>query len=158
MQESQEHGAHENAGGSAEVYRSQRSETRKSQTYAEFMKSLRRISDMPEALCEPAAVSVLCAIEQRISANEAADLESQLPAKLVEVLDRCERHAGEMPERFGLDELYAMVADDLDKSPEEVVPIVRDVILAVKGQITRGEADDVAAQLPKDIKRIWNLP
>ena len=51
-----------------------------------------------------------------------------------------------------------MIGADLGKERDEVVPIVRSVFLALKGQITAGEAEDVASQLPADIKEIWIYP
>jgi uncharacterized protein (DUF2267 family) len=138
--------------------RRQRSESRKINTNKAFFDSLRRLCDLPQEELEKAAVSVVCALERRLTGDEVFDFESQLPAKFRDMLTRCERHEGAPPSKFGLAELYKMVGDDLGKSQDEVVGIVRATILALKGQITQGEADDVASQLPGDIKEIWIYP
>jgi uncharacterized protein (DUF2267 family) len=49
------------------------------------------------------------------------------------------------------------VADDLKKSPEEVEPLVRLVIRVFREQISEGEAEDVASNLPPDLRALWRL-
>src|SRR5690349_6641957 len=66
-----------------EVRRARRHEAHTSQTYAAFLKHLCERGGMSPSVAEKAAVSVLCAIEQRIFGEEARDMEAQLPRKLV---------------------------------------------------------------------------
>ena len=138
--------------------RAQRHESHASSTYKNFLKDLCSISGMDESLAECAAVSVLCTLERRIYGEEARDMEAQLPAKLRELLQRCERHEGKPTEKFGRDGFFKLVADDLEKSPDEIEPIVRSVFAAVRSQISEGEAADVAEQLPSDLAVLWRLP
>lgn len=143
---------------SREMLRQQRRASRATNSYKTFMDKLKTLADMPGADLEAAAASVLCALEQRLTADESFDLESQLPSKLRELLQRCDRHQLSEPRRFGLSEFYDKVANDLDIERDEAVPLVRAVILAVKYQISQGEADDVQSQLPGDLKQIWQYP
>lgn len=143
---------------SREILRQQRRESRATNTYKTFIDKLKTLADMPGADLEAAAASVLCALEQRLTSEEAFDLESQLPSKLRELLKRCDRHQMTEPRKFGLHEFYEKVASDLSIERDQAVPLVRAVILAVKYQISQGEAEDVEAQLPGDLKQIWQYP
>jgi len=138
-----------------EARRQQRHESRTSQTYAAFIKRLCERGGMSPHTAEQAAVSVLCALEQRIFGEEARDLEAQLPQKLVELLTRCERHEGPPPTKFGRAEMLNMVGQDLSLSPEAVEPVVRAVMSTLQDQITEGEAEEVMNQLPHDIRDLW---
>ncbi|WP_338869216.1 DUF2267 domain-containing protein [Myxococcus stipitatus] len=141
-----------------EVRRARRSAAHASQTYAAFLKHLCERGGMSPAVAERAAVSVLCAVEQRISRGETRDLEAQLPRKLSELLHRCERHEAAMPGGFGREELLEHVGSDLSLHPDAVAPVVRAVLNAVREQISEGEAEDVMDQLPEDLKELWRRP
>lgn len=138
-----------------EERRKQRHESRTSQTYAAFIKRLCERGGMSPHSAEQAAVSVLCAVEQRIFGEEARDLEAQLPQKLVELLVRCERHEGPPPKKFGRAEMLNMVGQDLSLNPEAVEPVVRAVLASIQELISEGEAEDVMHQLPQDIRDLW---
>lgn len=138
--------------------RARRSASRATNTYRAFLEKLHALSDLHGEQLEAAAASVLCGLEQRLTADERFDLEAQLPSKLRGLLQRCDRHAASAPRRFGLSELYDKVSTDMGVSRDEAVTIVRAVILAVKYQISQGEAEDVASQLPGDMKQIWQYP
>jgi uncharacterized protein (DUF2267 family) len=138
-----------------EVRRAQRSESRASQTYKAFLAHLCERGGMSPSVAQQAAVSVLCALEQRILAEEAADLEAQLPRKLTELLHRCERHEEELPPKFGREHLLRRVGEDLSLNPDAVEPVVRAVLDALRHQISEGEAEDVMSQLPHDLRDLW---
>lgn len=139
-----------------EVQRARRRESRTSQTYAAFIKHLCERGGMSPGVAEKAAVSVLCAIEQRIFGEEAQDLEAQLPQKLLELLNRCERHeSGPPPRKFGRAEMLLMVGEDLGLSPEAVEPVIRAVLAALRDQVSEGEVEQVIRQLPHDLRDLW---
>lgn len=139
-----------------ELRRQQRHESRTSQTYAAFLKRLSERGGMTPSTAEQAAVSVLCALEQRIFGEEARDLEAQLPQKLRELMHRCERHeAGPPPDKFGRAEMLDMVAGDLGLKAEAVEPIIRAVFATLQERISEGEAEEVMNQLPHDIRDLW---
>ncbi|MBZ4421148.1 DUF2267 domain-containing protein [Myxococcus sp. RHSTA-1-4] len=138
-----------------EVRRARRSESRASQTYKAFLDHLCERGGMSPHVAEQAAVSVLCALEQRIFSEEAADLEAQLPRKLTELLHRCERHEEELPGKFGREELLKRVGEDLSLNPDAVEPVVRAVLDSIRHLISEGEAEDVMSQLPSDLRDLW---
>lgn len=120
-----------------------------------FIRDLERYCNLPVEDLPRTAESVLCALEQRLTVEEAHDMESQLPANLQDLLVRCDRHAGLKKRSFDLEALYTMVGDDLNLRAGDVPPVVRAVFRAVKDQISEGESQDVASQLPADIREIW---
>jgi uncharacterized protein (DUF2267 family) len=135
--------------------RAQRGETRRSQSYNEFLNRLAERGGMSRSVAEAAAGSVLCAIEQRIMREEVEDMEAQLPRKLTELLHRCERHEGDLPRKFGREDLLRIVGEDLALKPEAVVPVVRAVCNVVRERLSEGEAEDVMGQLPEDLREFW---
>ncbi len=138
--------------------RQQRHESRAGSTYKAFIKELCAIGNMDEELAECAAVSVLCGLEQRVMGEEAADLEAQLPSKLRELVTRCAFHEGKPRTKFGRDDFFQMVADDLKKNVDEVEPIVRAVLTTVRAQVSEGEAEDFGNMLPPDLRSLWARP
>lgn len=138
-----------------EVRRKLRHESRASQTYKVFLDHLCERGGMSPAVAQQAAVSVLCAVEQRILSDEALDMEAQLPRKLTDLLHRCEKHEEELPPKFGREHLLKRVGEDLSLNPDAVEPVVRAVLDAIRHQISEGEAEDVMSQLPQDIRDLW---
>lgn len=139
-----------------EVKRAWRHESRTSQSYAAFIKHLCERGGMSPSVAEQAAISVLCALEQRIFGEEANELEAQLPRKLTELLQRCERHeSGAPPVKFGREEMLRMVGAELGLNPDAVEPVVRAVLDALRDQISDGEVEDVMKELPADLRDLW---
>ncbi|RKG86628.1 DUF2267 domain-containing protein [Corallococcus sp. CA049B] len=140
--------------------RRMRHESRTSQTYKAFLKYLRDVGQFEsEQAAQQAAFSVLCVLEQRLFGEEDNDLEAQLPHKLRELLVRCDRHeSGPPPHKFGREEMLAMVATDLAVDADDAESIVRAVFSAVQAQISQGESDDIAGELPTDIRELWARP
>lgn len=145
-------------GTNLDELRRQRSEVRQSQTYKEFLKDLCRRGNYDEAFAEQAAVSVLCALEQRIVEGEAKDLESQLPRKLVGLLQRCERHEDLRPRDLHREKFIQLVAQDLGKDAAEAETAVRTVFQTLREKVAEGEIDQVIHQLPADLRDLWGAP
>ncbi|QSQ21476.1 DUF2267 domain-containing protein [Pyxidicoccus parkwayensis] len=135
--------------------RAQRSESRATQTYAFFLKDLEAKANCGRELAEKAAQSVLCLLEMRLIDNEAKHLEAQLPRKVRDLLQRCPRHEGMALRKFRLEQFLAMVAEDLDTTPNEAERLSRAVFATVREHITEGEAEDVMGQLPSDLRALW---
>lgn len=139
--------------------RMQRSRSRSAQTYALFLDKLCEVGRMSSDFAERAAVSVLCALEQRLTADEASDMEAQLPVRLQNLMVRCARHRGRSaPAKFGREDFLQMVADDLGMQPAEVEGVVRSVFATVREWISEGEVDDVIQQLPREFEELWHRP
>lgn len=138
--------------------RRQRHESRSGTTYKAFLRDVCARGSMTEQEAEAAAVAVLCRLEQRLMAEEANDLEAQLPFTLRNLLQRCEKHVGEKPRKYGRDEFVDMVARDLDCPKPQAELACLAVFEATRKRLTDGEAMDVEAQLPADLKDFWYPP
>ncbi|RKH49900.1 DUF2267 domain-containing protein [Corallococcus llansteffanensis] len=125
-------------------------------TYAAFLRHLTEVSGLPAGLAECAAVSVLGALERRILPEGARNLEAQLPRLLVAFLPPPEERPARL-QRFGRHELVESVAEDLEMPVERAELVVRAVLRAFQDQITEGEADKVASNLPADLQALWRL-
>jgi len=138
--------------------RLRRHESRASQTYGAFLKDLCRNGSMAPEFAEQAAVSVLCALEQRLIPEEAKDLEAQLPIKLLNLLARCERHRGEAPVKYDREQLLQMVGEDLNMAPDEAEPVIRAVFTTLRDHVSEGEIEEVIHMLPRDLRDLWQRP
>jgi uncharacterized protein (DUF2267 family) len=106
-----------------------------------------------------AVEAVLCALSQRIAHDDFGDLRDLLPDPFRARLAVCERHAVAPRARFGTaEDFYAVVAEDLDRSPDEVEPTVRAVFAAVRAQLAENESEDVAGRLPDELQVLWRRP
>jgi len=106
-----------------------------------------------------AVEAVVCALAQRIAHPDFDSLRERLPEPFRSRLVSCERHA--LAPRVKLDtaeDFYEVVAEDLDRSPDEVEPTVRAVFAAVRAQLPEEDAEDVAAQLPRELDALWRRP
>ncbi len=107
-----------------------------------------------------AVEAVVCALAQRLNEADFDDLRELLPAPFRTRLVACERHTAAPPaaEPRTADDLYAIVAEDLDRDPAEVEPTVRAVLAAVRAQLGEREAEEVAGRLPLDLQPLWRRP
>ncbi len=106
-----------------------------------------------------AVEAVVCALSQRIAGPEFEQLRELLPDPFRTRLAPCERHAVSPRAAFAsADDFYAVVAEDLDRSPDEVEATVRAVFAAIRAQLAEPEADDVAGLLPPELEPLWRRP
>ena len=126
-------------------------------TYAHFIKHLCAVGELEPAVAEAAAISVISALERRIQPGQARHLEAQLPRRLVAFLPPHRDHGTPHVRRFGRAAFLQTVADDLHMDVAEVEPIVRAVIAGLRDRISEGQADDVANNLPEDLRALWRL-
>lgn len=135
--------------------REQRRESRSNQTLAKFVDRLTARTGLPADQAMRALGSVLCVLEQRIMGDEAKDLNSQLPAKVREIVVQCEVHQGR-PRKFDGAEFVQLVSQHLDEqSRGSAEQIIRSVLACVRESISEGEANQVRDQLPADIRAYW---
>ncbi|HEY7653434.1 MAG TPA: DUF2267 domain-containing protein [Methylomirabilota bacterium] len=99
--------------------------------------------------------AVLHALRDRLMPTEAAQAAAQLPRGLQEVWsvgDTRERK----PIKMHRKEFYERVRREAGlKSAREARFLTIGVFTALKEQLSPGEADDVMAQLPRDLKEVW---
>jgi uncharacterized protein (DUF2267 family) len=152
--------ANENRRGVSPELREQRHESRTSATFKEFIRHLAaRGGFKDEADAVRSAASVLTHLDHRLTSDEAKDLRAQLPVKLQEMLDESRRVDVEQPvHKLHKEDFVACVASDLGRAEEDAESIIRAVFATVRAHISEGEADDVAAQLPRDLEPLWMRP
>lgn len=109
---------------------------------------LARLSSRGDA--EHAIRVVLETLGERIQGGEAKDLASQLPREIGRHLLQ-----SDFQESFGLDEFLWRVADRLGMEPPEATYAARSVIEVLMEAVSRGEIEDVLAQLPAEYQRIF---
>lgn len=102
-----------------------------------------------------ATAAVLHALRDRLTVEEADQVEAQLPRELKEVWEEGVSYE-RRPVKFRRAEFYDRVKQEAE------LPTTRDarwlalaVFAALKDQLSPGEAEDVLAQLPKDMKELW---
>mgnify|MGYP000028726189 CR=1 FL=1 len=108
-----------------------------------------RTRERAEELCK----IVFHLLSARLTEDESGDLKSQLPSGIKEMWEEVEEkgvikfHKDEFLERIMMEgRLESIVIAEI---------VAKTVFKVLKEQITKGEADDVAAQLPKDLKDMW---
>ena len=99
--------------------------------------------------------AVLHALRDRLMPTEAAQAAAQLPRGLKEVWS-----AGDRPDRRPIKmhrkDFYERVRREAGlKNAREARFLTIGVFAALKEQLSGGEADDVLAQLPRDLKDVW---
>jgi uncharacterized protein (DUF2267 family) len=99
--------------------------------------------------------AVFHALRDRITPEEAEQAAAQLPHDLKHLWEE-----GEVPERKPI-KLHRKEFYDRVKR-EAGLPSIREarfltvaVFAALKAQLSPGEADDILAQLPRDLKEVW---
>lgn len=98
---------------------------------------------------------VFQALRDRLTPEEADQAAAQLPRPLKLVWWRGDV-AGRRPLKMHHKAFYARVRRDAGLASErEARQATRVVFGALKGQLSPGEADDILAQLPKDLKEVW---
>jgi uncharacterized protein (DUF2267 family) len=102
-----------------------------------------------------ATAAVFHALRDRLTPDEADQVVAQLPLDLKTVWEE-----GEEPERRPLkmnrDEFFERVRRETGlTSTREARWMTLAVFAALKKQLSPGEAGDVLAQLPKDLKEVW---
>jgi uncharacterized protein (DUF2267 family) len=134
---------------------SDRHNARTLRTYQHFLRRVVDTSPLSEWQAEKAVISCLCALEQRLQAREARQLEAQLPVRLRELLEGCAKYETKPPRSLDKLELLEIVARGLGLEDWEAEPVVRSIFAVVRESISAGEVHDVASQLPKDLAALW---
>lgn len=113
------------------------------------------IGDEDRAGAVRATAAVLAALRDRLTVTEAAQVCAQLPKGLKELWQAGDA-AGRRPRRMHEQEFCRRVAQDAKLPVREGRRATLAVFGALKMQLSAGEADDVLAQLPRDLKLMWS--
>lgn len=99
--------------------------------------------------------AVFHALRDRLTPEESAQLAAQLPQPLKMVWSAGSQ-PGRRPVKLHRSEFYARVMREAQlASTREGRWMTLAVFAALKQQLSPGEAEDVQAQLPKDLKAVW---
>lgn len=126
--------------------------------YRALVEALAREGLPRRAEATRAVEAVMCALAQRIAPPEFDEVRERLPEPFRTRLAPCERHTIAPRELRAVEDFYEIVAEDLDRSPEEIEPTVRAVFAAVRAQLPEEEGEDVANQLPLELEVLWRRP
>jgi uncharacterized protein (DUF2267 family) len=131
----------------------------------EFIESVQESLQLPSPeITEEAVRVVLSLFSHRLTPNEAAEVKAQLPTALKALwqsntwfssfasLSNQKQLTYSKPEQ-----LYAMIRNELDKKQivTSVESLTQTVLHLLKEEISEGESKDIEAQLPRDIKSLW---
>jgi uncharacterized protein (DUF2267 family) len=99
--------------------------------------------------------AVLHALRDRLTPEEAKQAVAQLPRDLKLVWEEGDV-PGRKPVKLHRKEFYERVkAEARLRSIREARFLTIGVFAALKAQLSPGEADDIQAQLPRDLKEVW---
>ena len=107
-------------------------------------------------IVQRATAAVFHALRDRLTPNEADQVFAQLPEPLKRIWGEGEEAERE-PIKMNREEFCERVLRDAGlPSKREARWMILAVFAALKEQISPGEARDVMAQLPKDLKELWD--
>ncbi len=121
-------------------------------TRIEFLRRVQQelgLADLSEA--EGATRSVLAAIADRITNDEANDLASQLPH---EFRDFIRRRTGPV-QKMDIDTFVSRIQRDLDlETWQQAANVARGVFTVLKEAVSEGEWEDVLSQFPRELQEM----
>ncbi|QBD78921.1 DUF2267 domain-containing protein [Ktedonosporobacter rubrisoli] len=101
---------------------------------------------------ERATRATLQTLGERLAGGEAKDLASQLPPQLAQYTLSGLPGLGE---RFPLDEFYLRVSDREGANLQDATHHAQAVIGVLQTAVSKGEIDDILAQLPAEYNRLF---
>ncbi len=125
-------------------------------TTAAFYKMVMHTSgEQSREVAKRATAAVLRALRDRLTPDEADQVLAQLPLELKEVWAAGEP-ADRKPLKLDREQFYERVrAEAKLGAPRDARWMTLAVFGALKEHLSPGEAEDVFAQLPKDLKELW---
>ena len=102
-----------------------------------------------------ATAVVFHALRDRLTPGEAEQAAAQLPGELKRLWKTGERPR-RRPVKMDREAFYDRIKTEAGlASIKEARAVTRAVFAALEDQLSPGEADDILAQLPKDLKAVW---
>ena len=119
--------------------------------YDELIEKVAERAGTDRETAQALTVATLQTLAERITGGEAEDLAAQLPEPLKRAIP--ERPAG-TAEAFDLAEFERRVAERAGADQSSVEHQLRAVFQVLREAVTRGEFDDVLAQLPDEYRTV----
>lgn len=121
--------------------------------YDEFIQTVQLAANLEsKGQAEQAVKASLETLSERILGNEANHLADQLPE---EVGQHLRGRAGEMGERFSLEEFYRRVGQREGVDGQAAATHVRAVFATLNSAVTTGEYNDIKSNLPPEYKELF---
>jgi uncharacterized protein (DUF2267 family) len=121
--------------------------------YSEFVGKVQHRAQLATAGQAVHAIhATLETLSERLSGGEAEDLASQLPQEIGYYL-----RVARTTERFGMDEFFDRVSAREGVSVRHAMHHARVVLSVLTEAVTPGEIEDVRAQLPENLKWLFNV-
>ena len=121
------------------------------------LEEIQRSEDLPGTTsAEDAFSAVMCTLRATLGDGGAERLDRELPAGVRKWVSRCQVHAGgngERPANRG--EFLTRVAEHLEIAGEDAGALSHTVFHAVHRLMSVGEVQEVARQLPDDMRELW---
>lgn len=132
----------------------------------QFLLKIREKADLHDKKeAEEAAKAVLHTLKRRVTKEEAKDMEAQLsegerelwdeePANLPHLINiRATKPGGVL--KMHIEDFFLAINEHSDYKYDPQT-IAKAIFSVMKERLGEGESEDVKAQLPKDIKRLWD--
>ena len=120
-----------------------------------YRKVLEETGQASREAAKRATAAVLHALRDRLTPEEADQVAAQLPRELKAVWE-AGGAPGRRPVKLDRKEFYERVKAEAGlASQRESRWYTIAVFAALKAQLSPGEAEDIWAQLPKDLKEVW---
>jgi uncharacterized protein (DUF2267 family) len=121
-----------------------------------FYRAVMRTSgDDRREVARRGTAAVFHALRDRLTPEESDHVVAQLPTELKRIW-RAGEKAGRRPRKMHRTEFFELVRHEMGAaSAREARWMTLAVLAALKEQLSPGEAEDVMAQLPKDLKEVW---
>lgn len=123
---------------------------------ARFLRDVERAAALPPSVsAADATTAVTCALTMRVSGGEARDVLESLPVSVHALLRRCDRHPSAPAVPVDREAFVRRIAEHLGVSEGEAEGIAFGVFSALRARLPMKEAEDVASQLPKELREQW---
>lgn len=123
---------------------------------ARFLRDVDRAAVLPARVsAADATKAVTCALTMRVAGGEARDVLGSLPVSVHALLRPCDRHRNAPAVPFSREAFVRRVAEHLGVSEADAEGIAFGVFSALRARLPMKEAEDVASQLPKELREQW---
>ncbi|HVJ92240.1 MAG TPA: DUF2267 domain-containing protein [Labilithrix sp.] len=109
----------------------------------------------PHSTAAEVATFVTCTVAERLTRGGAHTMLGGLPAPIASLFERCIDEAVGPASTLDRSDLLQRTADRLGITPASAERICAAVLSTLRDWLPKAIADDVAAQLPKDLKELW---
>ena len=124
-------------------------------TLSFYRRVIEETGQADRAAVKRGTAAVLHALRDRLTPAEATQAAAQLPRELEQVW-RAGEDRNRKPTKMHRKQLYERVMQEAGlENIREARFLTIGVFAALKSQLSPGEADDVRAQLPRDLKEVW---